>query len=571
MELRTCAAALFPLALAAQAPPRPAAVPAADLVFRGGTVYTADPARPTARAVAVKDGRIVYVGDEAGVQPLTGRSTRIMELRGDMLLPGFHDSHIHVVSGGIRAIECDLSKDESTPLILAHVARCARERPKAAWITGGGWQSAAFTDGPPTRAPLDAIIKDRPAFFVSADGRAIWANSRALDAAGITTATPDPPSGRIDRDTVTREPTGLLRDLAGALVRRAAPRPTQQDFEEGILRALTVANSFGITSVHEAMMDEEAIPAFLALDRRSALTARVAAAAALSTAVQQVKDVSGEVARVERLRADSRGTRFRIIAVKIGVDGALDGRTAALLEPYVGTQDRGPTLVPPDVFQALVVALDRAKLPVHVHAIGDRATRMSLDAVAAARTANGSDGPTHQIAHLQLVHPTDIPRFAALRVAANVQGLWAYRDPETERLVEPSLGPERSRRLYPLGSLARAGTLMVGGSDWSVTSMNPVEAIQVALTRRGPSAEVGPAWLPDEVVTLEAMLAAYTINGARIQQHDDQVGSITVGKAADLVVLDRDLTMVPATSIGAARVRFTFIEGRQVHPIVGNR
>lgn len=570
MDVRVWVGVLGSLALAAQAP-APPAQQAADLVFRGGMVFTADPARPAARAVAVKDGRIAYVGDDAGVQPFTGRSTRIMELGGDMLVPGFHDSHIHLASGGLRLLACDLARDASAQAIVAHVVRCARERLKAAWITGSGWQPSAFADILPTRLQLDAVIKDRPAFFGSADGRMLWANSRALDAAGITAATPDPPGGRIDRDPLTREPTGVLRDLAGDLVRRAAPRPSQQDYEEAILRALVVANSFGITSVHDAMMEDAVVPAFVALDKRSALTARVTASAMLSPAVQQTKDVPDEIVRLGRLRTETWGNRFRMIGVKVGVDGALDGRTAALLEPYAGTTDLGPTLVKPDVLQALVVALDRAKFTVHVHAIGDRATRMSLDAVAAARAENGLDGPIHQIAHLQLVHPTDIARFAALRVAANVQGLWACRDPETERFVEPLLGSERSRRLYPLGSLARAGVLIVGGSDWSVTSMNPVEAMQVAVTRRGLAAEAGPAWLPDEAMTLGAMLGAYTINGARIQQQDDQVGSIVVGKAADLVVLDRDVTAIPAATVAAARVRFTFVEGRQVHPIVGNR
>lgn len=571
MDVRAWVAAWFALALIAPAPQPPAPAPAADLVFRGGIVYTADPARPTARAVAVKDGRIVYVGDETGVQPFIGRSTRLMGIAGDMLLPGLHDAYVHLAPGGIRLIECDLSKNDSTQAVLAHITRCAHERPKAAWIAGGGWQPSAFSDGPRTRVQLDAVVKDRPAFFASADGRALWANSRALDAAGIAAATPDPPGGRIERDPLTREPTGLLRDLAGALIRRAAPRPTQQDYEEAIRRALTVANSFGITSVHDAMTDEDAIPAFLALDRRSALTARVTAAAALSPTVQLGQDVPGEVARLERLRADALGTRFRIVGTKVGVDGALEGRTAALLEPYVGTTDRGPTLVSPEVLQALVVALDRARLSVHVHAIGDRATRISLDAIAAARARNGPDGPTHQIAHLPLVRPADILRFPSLCVAANVQGPWAHRDPQTEMVIEPSLGPERARRLYALGSLARAGALIVAGSDCLFASMNPFEAIQVALTRRGPSAAAGPAWLPDEVLTLDAMLAAYTINGARIQLQDDHVGSITVGKAADLVVVDRDLTAIPAAGIAAARVRFTFIEGRQVHPIVGNR
>src|SRR6185503_15337062 len=197
--------------------------------------------------------------------------------------------------------------------------------------------------------------------------------------------------------------------------------------------------------------------------------------------------------------------------------------------------------------------------------IGDRATRIALDAFATARTQNGADGPIHQIAHLQLVHPDDIPRFGPLRVAANIQGLWAYHDEETIELVEPVIGPERAARLYPLGSLERAGATLVGGSDWSVTSMNPLAAIEVAVTRRGARQPTGPAWLPQEVVSLDAMLLAYTINGARLQLHEDETGSITVGKAADLVVLDKNLRSIPVVDINTARVLYTFLEGAEIY------
>ena len=212
------------------------------------------------------------------------------------------------------------------------------------------------------------------------------------------------------------------------------------------------------------------------------------------------------------------------------------------------------------------MGLDRAQIQVHVHSIGDRAARLSLEAFAAARAANGAAGPIHQIAHLQLVDPADLQRFRELRVAANVQGLWAYRDEDIREFAEPMLGPERSHRLYPIGSLVRAGALLVGGSDWSVTSMNPLAAIQVAVSRRGPRAAAGPAWLPEEVATLDTMLSAYTINGARVQFQEDQVGSITVGKAADLAVLDRNVASVPTPEIRNAHVRYTFLEGRQVYP-----
>ncbi|HUQ52841.1 MAG TPA: amidohydrolase family protein, partial [Gammaproteobacteria bacterium] len=228
--------------------------------------------------------------------------------------------------------------------------------------------------------------------------------------------------------------------------------------------------------------------------------------------------------------------------------------------------DRGPLIMPPAVYEALIVALDRAGIQVHVHSIGDRGARVTLDAFAAARERNGADRPMHQMAHLQLVHPADIARFAALRVAANIQGLWAYHDEETIELVDPAIGPERGGRLYPYGSLERAGATLVGGSDWSVTSMNPLPAIEIAVTRRGARQPAGPAWLPNEVVSLDAMLLAYTINGARLQLHDAEVGSITVGKAADLVVLDKDLRSIPVVDINTARVLYTFVDGVQVHP-----
>jgi predicted amidohydrolase YtcJ len=557
------AVSLLSFAGSAQTPP---AVVAADLVFRGGTVYTADAAQPSARVVGVRGGRIVYVGDEQGIQPFVGVSTRFIDLQGGMLLPGFHDSHVHIVQGGLGLVSCDLSMDATTDAVMRHVAACARENSQAAWVIGRGWQLGIFRNANPTRGQLDAVVSDRPAFFMAADGHSAWVNSRALAATGITASTPDPQGGRIERDQVTGEPTGTLRDLAVSIMLRVIPRPSAADMEAAIIRSIALAKSFGITSVHEANAQEVMLAAYRAVDGRRGLNARVTAAAGVDLKLTDPKSVPGEIARLERLRTEYQGTRFRVTAAKIGADGALEAKTAALLEPYVGGDDRGSPLLPPEVLNSLIVGLDRAKFQVHVHAIGDRATRLSLDAFASARAGNGADGPLHQVAHLQLVDPADIPRFRALGIAANVQGLWAYRDAEIRELVEPIIGPERSSRIYPIGSLARAGVLLVGGSDWSVTSMNPIAAIQVAVTRRGPRAVAGPAWLPDEVVTLDTMLAAYTINGARVQFQEDQVGSIKVGKAADLVVLDRDLAAMPPPEFRNAQVRYTFLEGRQVYP-----
>jgi predicted amidohydrolase YtcJ len=543
-----------------------AQVPAADLVFRGGTVYTADVEQPSASAVAVREGRIVYVGGEPGVDALIAPSTRVVDLQTGMLLPGFHDSHIHVAQGGLGLVSCDLSSEPNEEAIALHIAACARENPQAAWVTGRGWQPSAFANANPTRGQLDAIVSDRPAFFMAGDGHSAWLNSRALEAAGITRATPDPQGGRIERDPGTGEPTGTLRDLAVGLVLAVIPGPTTADFEAGIIRSVALANSLGITSLHEASAQEAMLAAYIALDGRDALTGRISVAAAVDLTLTDPEEIPAEVARLERIRTEHQGRRFRVTAAKLGADGALEAQTAALLDPYVGTEDRGPTLLPTDVFTGLVVSLDRVGIQVHVHSIGDRAARMSLDAFARARAQNGPSGPLHQMAHLQLVDSADVTRFAELRVAANVQGLWAYRDADV-RLVEPFIGPERSSRMYPIGALERGGAILVGGSDWSVSSMNPLLAIEVALTRRGPRAAAGQAPLPGETATLGAMLDAYTINGARVSFSEDQVGSIVVGKVADLVVLDRDLNAIPVQEISEAQVRYTFVEGRQVYPL----
>jgi predicted amidohydrolase YtcJ len=549
----------------AQTPASATARQSAELVLRGGAVFTADVVNPAATAVAVRGGRIVYVGDDEGVRRFVGADTRTIEIGNGLVLPGFHDSHVHIAAGGLRLASCDLSGDGTVDAVTAHIAACARDNPAAAWVTGSGWQLGVFPDANPTRSELDAVVPDRPAYFTAADGHSAWVNSRALALAEVTAETPDPQGGRIERDPATNEPTGTLREAAALLVARLMPLPSEADVKTAIARAIAIANSLGITSVHDANASALMFEPYMALDREGALNARVTLAAGVNLQMPDVSAVPAEVERVERLRRQYRGARLRVTAAKLGVDGALEARTAALLEPYVGGEELGPTVMQPDVFAAMLLALDRAGIQAHVHVIGDRAARIALDAVAAARETNGPRGPTHQLAHLQLVHPADIPRFAPLRVAANIQGLWAYRDEETQALVEPAIGPERSLRLYPYGSLERSGATLVGGSDWSVTSMNPLPAIEIAVTRRGARQPAGPAWLAQEVVSLDAMLLAYTINGARLQLQEDNVGSITVGKAADLVVLDKNVREIPVPDINTTRVLHTFVEGVEVY------
>jgi predicted amidohydrolase YtcJ len=525
-------------------------------------VHTADSARPVARAVAVRAGRIVYVGDERGVAEWIGTGTRVVALNGGALLPGFHDSHVHPADGGVGLNDCALDDDSTRALVVAHIARCARERTDAAWLVGGGWQLPVFAAANPGRALLDSLVPDRPAYFTAADGHSAWVNSRALAAAGVTAGTADPPSGHIERDPRTGEPSGTLRESAVSLVARHIPPHTPAEWETGAGRALALAASLGITSLQEASADTNILAAYAALDRRDSLTARVVAAIRVNTETP----VADEVARLTALRERFRGRRrLEVTAAKIFVDGVIESHTAALLAPYAGTSDRGAPAVEPGRLDSLVVALDSAGFQVHMHAIGDRAVRMALDAVAAARAANGPRDARDHIAHLELVDPADVPRFAALGVYANFQPLWAYRDSYIRDLTEPVLDPGRATRLYPIGSLLRSGAVVVAGSDWPVSSMDPLAAMQVAVTRRAPDAPVGPAWLPAERASLAQIFAAYTINGARVSFHERETGSIAVGKAADLVVLDRDPFAVPPDQIHAARVRLTFVDGREVY------
>jgi predicted amidohydrolase YtcJ len=386
-------------------------------------------------------------------------------------------------------------------------------------------------------------------------------NSRALALAGITRDTPDPPNGRIERDPRTGEPSGTLRESAMDLVEELLPPYSPEQRREGLLRALEMAAAFGITTLHDASTSPEMLAAWAELDRAGALTARVIAS--------QYVDPAKGLDQVDSLAAWRRrhaGTRyFRPDAAKLFTDGVIEARTAALLAPYTGSADAGTPVFRPGQLDSLVAALDAAGIRIHIHAIGDRAIRMSLDAIAHARSVNGVRDNRPILAHIQLFDPADIPRFRELGVVASFQPLWAFADTYITDLTEPVLGPERSRWLYPIASVVRSGAVVAAGSDWTVSSMNPLEAIQVALTRRSPAdTAAGPAWIPEEVVALPTMLRAYTVNGAWAAGDETRTGTIEPGKAADLVVLDRDLTAVAPHEVARARVLLTLLDGRAV-------
>lgn len=533
----------------------------ADVLLRNGAIYTVDAARSWAEAAAIAHGRIIYVGANAGAEEFITPQTHVIDLNGKMVLPGFHDSHVHPVSGGIELGQCNLNGLQTQQEIFDAVREYAQKNPALPWIVGGGWDLPIFPNANPTKQQLDQLVSDRPAFLSAADGHSAWVNSKALELAGITAATADPPEGRIERDPLSKEPTGTLRERATDLVSKHIPPLTSADYLAGAKRGLAMANRFGITSLQEASATPEILAAYDSLDRSGELTARVVAA----MYVDPAKD-EAQIEELKQKRSRYRGKNLRADAVKIFADGVIESRTAAMLAPYLDRPDyRGIPNLEADKFKRLVTALDREKFQVHIHAIGDRAIRMALDAHEAAQLANGRRDARHHLAHIQLIDPQDIPRFERLGIIANFQSLWAYADTYITELTEPGLGPERSRWLYPIGSVMRSGAMIAGGSDWSVSSMNPLDAIQVAVTRRGVDDSTGSAWIPQEIVDLPTMLAAYTINGAYVNHQENETGSIEVGKAADLIVLDRNLFEIPVHEIHNAKVLLALLEGREVH------
>ena len=537
---------------------------ARDAVLTNGGVF--DGRRHLGRgSVLVRDGRVVALLADRE-RP---RGARVIDLDGGLVAPGFVDAHVHAVQGGLERIRCDLSGLGTREEYLDAVAAYARAHPELPWILGGGWAMAAFPGGNPTAADLDAVVPDRPVLLPNRDHHGAWVNSRALALAGIDASTPDPEHGRIERDA-SGVPTGSLHEGAVHLVSVHAPGASNDEYDRALDEGQAYLHSLGVTGWQDAIvgpyagMDDPA-PVYLRAARDGRLTADVVGALwwDRDRGLEQVAEL------VRRRERWSQG-RFRATSVKIMQDGVAENGTAALSTPYLdrcghATTNTGHSFVDAKALRTYVAALAAQDFQVHVHAIGDRGVREALDAFAAL-------GPDvrdlrHHIAHLQLVHPADVPRFAELAVAANAQALWACLDDQMVDLTLPFLGSERVAWQYPFGALHRAGARLVMGSDWPVSTPDPLAAIHTAVTRTtyGESGRAGSEpFLPEQSVSLESAFAAYTSGSAWINHRDDDAGVLAPGRSADLVVLDRDPFRAPEAEIGAARVTQTWVAGRTV-------
>ncbi|ROO86893.1 hypothetical protein EDD29_4476 [Actinocorallia herbida] len=538
-----------------------------DLIVVNAQVHTDGPG---ITSVAVTDGRISALSRE----PLpAGPRTEVVDAGGATLLPGFTDAHVHPLAAGAQLLTCDLARLPHSPDRYRETIRAyAEAHPDQEWISGNGWYGDTFPGGLPDRRFLDEIVPDRPAVFFSHDGHGVWVNSRALERAGIDDRTPDPANGRINRDA-DGVATGVLVERAGDLVSDLLPPLTEAFLERAFLAAQRHLHAVGVTGWQDACLGPlfgmpDPLPLYRRLAADGRLTARVVGAL-----WWEAGDGLAQLDSIEERRATSTIGRFRATTVKVMQDGVCENCTGAMLAPYSGGGHHGTasglSFIDPAELAGICRELDGRGFQIHLHAVGDRAVRECLDALEAAHREGDL---RHQIAHLDVVDPADVPRFAELGVIANIQALWARRDKEIVERKLPLLGPEREPMHFPFGALHRAGARLAMGSDWPVTDPNPLWAIHTAATRLGVPEDphsVGEGVFTEPLEARQAIdfrvaLDAYTAGSAYANHAEHELGSIKPGHKADLALLDRPI-LDGGAGATAARTVLTLVDGRPVH------
>jgi predicted amidohydrolase YtcJ len=547
--------------------PPPARRGPADIVLLNGYVYTVDRQRTVAEALAVKGDSVIYVGDNMDARSLLGRNTRAIDLQGKMVLPAFVDSHCHATSAVSEIHEVPLQGIGDLDGYRKAIRDFAAAHPGLEGLRGIGWVNAVFGPGGPTKESLDQLVPAIPAVLFSQDYHSVWVNSIALARAGITRDTADPRGGIIERDG-DGHPSGTLRENAMDLVENIIRPYTSQQVLEGLKRFQAMAASYGVTTAYIPDIDEIGLEALRRFDQAGEMGIRFP-----SAAVVEPNSTPSVVEELVRMRDHARGAHHEIVGAKLFVDGVVEGGTAYLEEPYQHTPEtRGELLWEPAAFSEMCSALDRARFQIHVHSIGDAATRIALDGFAFAREQNGQRDSRHAITHLQLVNPRDIGRFADLQAIAVPQPYWFVVDAYYRQAVQ-YLGQERADQQYPMRSFFDKAIVVASASDYPVTvPPNPMLAIEIGATRTvpvGAGAYVDPdfdrALAPSERVTVEDMIASFTVNGAHAAFLDNQIGSLETGKKADLIVLDQNIHRIKPTEIHDVAVVLTLFEGREVY------
>ncbi len=546
--------------------------PTADTVFEHGWIYTGTEGSPVFGGIAVADGRILSTDAEEVARLAETAATRV-DLAGRLLIAGFQDAHAHPVMAGVELLSCDLSGCDTAEETLAAVAAYAAAHPDLAWIQGAGWSMDAFPGGTPTRQMLDAIVSDRPVLLENRDHHGAWANTRAFALAGITAETPDPADGRFEREA-DGTPAGTAHEGAMSLFGEVRPRPTLDQAYAGLLAAQQHLVSFGITAWQDAAVGEfmgspDTVPVYLRAVRDGALKVRVRGAQWWNREDGDAQ-LGPILARRDEVARECHPDRLSLASVKVMVDGVAENFTAAMHECYRdhhgdATDNRGISFFDPRDMARFVAALDAAGMQVHFHALGDRAVTDALDAVEYAREQNGASGNRHHLAHLQVVRSEDVARFAPLEATANIQALWACHEDQLDTLTLPFLADDAEEHHYPFGELVASGARLAAGSDWSVSSPDPVQAIHIAVNRRSPGSDLPPLGPESQKLTLAQALDAYTHGTARVNHLDHATGRIEPGYYADLAILDRNLFELAPEDLHTARVDETWIGGERVY------
>jgi predicted amidohydrolase YtcJ len=546
-------------------------VTAGDTIFTGGSVFTGTGRPIEGHAVVVRDGRILGVVPEADLAAYRGDATVVVELDGALVAPGFQDAHIHPAGGGIELLQCNLSDSADAEDALRRVAEYAAANPDG-WILGGGWSMDHFAGGAPTRQALDAVVGDRPVLVSSRDHHSVWASSAAIRLAGLDGTTQDPADGRIERED-DGFPAGTFHEGAGDLFDAVRPATDDDLVYAGLLRAQDELLALGVTGWQDAMIGTAAgMAENLGAYRRAVddgrLVAHVVGAQwwSRSDGAEQVASMIARRDAVAALGSD----RLSLGTVKIMVDGVAENHTAAMKAPYRDahghdTDNSGLSFIDPALLRAYVTELDSSGFQVHFHALGDRAVQEALDALDAARAANGATDGRHHLAHLQVVAVEDVPRFADLDAVANLQALWACHEPQLDQLTLPFLQDDQATRQYPFGDLAKHGTRLAAGSDWPVSSANPIEAIHIAVNRVSPGSDAEPLGGGEQRLDLATAFAAYTSGSAYVNHRDHDTGRIAPGYLADLVVIEPDPFAGKEEDIHLSAVVSTWVNGERVY------
>jgi hypothetical protein len=546
----------------------PQVVESADLALINGRVWLGGDSSTFAEAVAIRGNSVIRIGKTAEIKQLIGEGTRVIDLGGKLAAPGFNDAHIHFLGGALGLGEIDLTGAKSVAEMVERIAAYARKNPDKQWLTGRGWEYTPFPGGLPTKSYLDAVIKDRPVFLIAYDGHSGWANSKALQLAGITRETKFDGYGEIVRDA-SGEPTGALKEGAQRLVRRLIPEPTREQKLEALRQGMKMSASLGITSIQNASGSPDELSLYDELLKRGELTMRVSVAFSVGARTPP-QDIERFVALKNQYELNPR-TRIMLRAgsVKFVLDGVIESHTAAVIERYADLPPGhgaplGELAIPHDIYRDLVLKLDKAGFQIYTHAIGDRAVREALKAYEIALNANKRSNVRHRIEHIEVVAPEDIPQFAKLGVMASMEPIHA--DPGTSEVWSKAVGAERLKYAFAWQSLLRSGARLVYSSDWpAAISVDPIRGLHSAVNRRTVDGKPPRGWVAEQRVSVGDALRAYTQAGAYSSFEEGIKGRIAAGMLADIVVFSQDLFKIDPMRIHETRVVLTVFDGKVIY------